>query len=98
LIGEEREVELMFVAELLVALHRIDGDAEDDGVGFGDVRFVIAKVARLGRAARRVVLRIEVQDHVLAAELLERHFFPARRREPEIGSRVADFRFVEILH
>ena len=59
---------------------------------------MIAEGAGFGRAAGRVVLRIEVEDHVLAAELFQRDVLAARGGHLEVGREIADFRFVEVLH
>ena len=63
------KLRLCLSRELLVALERVGRDAEDDRVLFREIGFVIAERARLRGAAGRVVLRVEVEDHVLALEL-----------------------------
>src|SRR3989441_11912732 len=54
-------------------------------------RSLVAEGARFLRAARRVVLRIEVEDdRLLAAVVAEPHRAAAPVREREVGRRVAD--------
>ena len=59
-IGEKREVEVVLVAELLVALDRVGTDAQHGRTAFGQARLPVAKGARLAGASRRVVFRIKI--------------------------------------
>src|SRR5439155_21178295 len=59
--------------ELPVRLAGVGRDAEDHGVLLPDLLPEIAEAARLLRAPGGVVLRVEVEDHVLAREIFERH-------------------------
>ena len=69
-----------------LVVHR---DPEDLGAEAPDSEVRIAKRARLGRAARRHVLRVEVEDDIaLPGELGERDLLSAPGRELELGSSV----------
>src|SRR6185295_12987732 len=68
-IGEEGEVEAVLVAELAVARDRVGRDAEDQGAPRLDLAPAVAEGAGLFRTAGRVVLRIEIEDDRLAAQL-----------------------------
>ena len=51
-------------------LHTIWANADDDGVIFDKLIVVCAKFASLSRAARRVVLWVEIKHHVFAYKVL----------------------------
>src|SRR5690606_39017352 len=71
--GEREEV---LLRELGVARLRVGRYADDaDAVG-GEATPRVAERARLLRASRRGVLRIEVDDHGAAAQLAEAHLVP----------------------
>src|SRR2546428_13142866 len=71
-VAEQREIEVVLVLELHVALRIVAADAEDHGALRGHPGEVVPEAARFLRATRRVVLRIEVEDDLLAAEILQR--------------------------
>ena len=66
-VGNERERQIVLLLELLVRLDRIGADAEDGRIESLELREGVAKLARLYSSTRRVVFRIEVQDHRSAA-------------------------------
>src|SRR2546422_5489262 len=69
----------------------VGADADHLGAGVLEVLVLVAEGARFLRAARRVVLRIEVEDdRLLAAVVAELHRAAAPVREREVGRRVAD--------
>src|SRR5437016_13158433 len=69
----------------------VGADADHFGAGVLKVLVLVAEGARFLRAARRVVLRIEVEDdRLLAAVVAEPHRATAPVREREVGRRVAD--------
>src|SRR2546427_19569 len=69
----------------------VGADADHLGAGVLEVLVLVAEGARFLRAARRVVLRIEVEDdRLLAAVVAEAHRAAAPVREREVGRRVAD--------
>ena len=70
-IREDRERQAVLLRELLVRLDVVDADAEDLRVGVAEGEDVVAELAGLGRAARRLVLGIEVQRDPLAAIVLQ---------------------------
>ena len=67
-IGEQREVQVLLVVELLDLLDRIGRDADDLHAGGRVLGLAIADRAGLRRAARRVGLGVEVQDDRAAAQ------------------------------
>jgi hypothetical protein len=56
----------------------------------GEIGQRVAKGAGLGRAARRVVLRIEIKHHGLTLEIVQGDFAAGVRGECEGGRLVAD--------
>src|SRR5205823_685137 len=69
----------------------VGADADHLGAGVLEVLVLVAEGARFLRAARRVVLRIEVEDdRLLAAVVAEPHRATAPVREREVGRRVPD--------
>src|SRR5690606_17603517 len=63
--------------------------AEYLGTGARKVRLGIAKGAGLRCTARRVVLRVEIEDHLFASERLQRHSAAAVGRQRKFGRHVA---------
>src|SRR5262249_16108040 len=61
-IADQFERKLHLCLETFVRLETVARDAEDIGVGLLEARQRLADVDTLGRAARRVVLRIEIQN------------------------------------
>ena len=72
-IDEQRERELVLRGELLVALLVVGGDPQHHRAALLEGGVLVAEVARLGGAARRVVLRVEVDDDVLPLEVAQLH-------------------------
>src|SRR5882762_2549341 len=70
-VRQQGEGQAMLLRKLLVRSDIIDADAEDHGAQFIERENVVAEFAGLRGAARRVVLRIEIQHHPLAAVVLE---------------------------
>ena len=70
-VGEDRERQAVLLRELLVRLDVVDADAEDRRAGVAEREDVVAELAGLGRAARRLILGIEVQRDPLAAIILQ---------------------------
>src|SRR3990172_1725743 len=66
-VREQLERQLEFRLEVLVRLERIARDAADLAVRLEEFRVEVAKLHRLGGAARGAVLGIEVQDESFAA-------------------------------
>ncbi len=59
---------LYFCDEFLVGRGAVGGDAEDDHAALLEVGEEVAEAAGLLRAAGRVVLGVEVDEHVLAGD------------------------------
>ena len=76
-VGEQRERELVLVPELDVGGLVVGADPEDDGSALLELGVFVPDVARLLRAARRVVLRIEVENDRVARK------WESRTRSPE---------------
>src|SRR5690606_30346137 len=66
-VSEQRKREVVLTREACLALLVQHADAQDDGIVGAEVRQRGLEGARLARAARRVVLRVEVEHHVAAA-------------------------------
>src|SRR5438034_9148104 len=88
-VAEQREVEIVLLPELDVAHRVVATHAEDDRALRRDPAEVVAEAARLLRATRRVVLRIEVQHDLLPSKRFERHDLPTGRPQAERRSRSA---------
>ena len=65
-VGKQREVHVVLRGELRLAFLVEDAHAEDRGFALLELRQVVAERAGFGGAARRVVLRIEVQHDRLS--------------------------------
>ncbi len=66
-VAEEREREIEFLDEFLVAFGGIDADAKDVSA-FGEIAPRVADAAGLGSASRRVVFGIEVEHDGLVPQ------------------------------
>ena len=73
-----------------VIRHRVDGEADDLGVALGEFGLDPRHVAELGRAHRRVVLRVREQDRPAVADPVVEMDRPLRRFGGEIGGNVVD--------
>src|SRR6186997_2602545 len=71
-VGKQRKRQVVLRGELRLALFVKDAGAEDDGLARFELRQVVLERARLGGAAGRVVLRVEVEDDRLAGVVRER--------------------------
>src|SRR5687768_6391582 len=87
--SEQLERELHLFLEALVRLQRVAGDAEDLAAGALEGAVLVAEVRALGAAAGRVVLRIEVQCELAAAERGEVKRAAAGGGETEVGDRLS---------
>ncbi len=67
----------------------VGGDAHDRGAGPGEGPEVVVELARLFRAARRVVGRVEVHDDRAAGEVAQRHLVAVLVGQGERGGLVA---------
>ena len=72
LIGGEGEVKLVFGFELIVLLNAAFGDTDNRCVQLFKGWFAVAEAAGFSGAARRIVLRVEIEYDFLAFELGER--------------------------
>src|ERR1043165_3388980 len=73
LVGQQGEGEFEFPGKLVVGLHGIDADAENDRALFFELGVEIAERARLLGTAGRVILRIKIEHHGLALEVGQRN-------------------------
>ena len=86
-VGEEFEAKGILRAPGLVAFHRVEADAEDDGVGrviFGDVTL---EVMSFDGASGGLVLRVEVEDDPLSFVVGEADGLVFLRGQGEVGRR-----------
>ena len=90
LIGNQREGQFEFCLEIVMRAQAVARHAEDFRAGLLELRIQITELQTFGRAARRVVLRIEIQDELLAAGAREGEGGAAGRRKAEIADRLAD--------
>ena len=79
-IRQKLERQALFRAEVLMAFAGVHAHPKNHRVLFLVFRKVALKVVGLDRAARRVVLGIEVKHHPLAAKIFQAHFTPVLRR------------------
>src|SRR4051794_31004239 len=93
-VGDERKRQLVLVAELHVRGLAVARHADDCAVLFTEFRVEIAERLRLERAARRRVLRVEVDDERLADVIGELDRRAVLRRAFELGCLVAGFEHV----
>src|SRR5687768_14291746 len=82
----EREPHLFL--EALVGGERVARNAEHPGAGAPELRMEVAEVGALGGAAGRVVLGIEVQDHLGSAQSGELEGRATGTSETEVGDRL----------
>src|SRR6185369_202782 len=89
LVGGEGEGQLVFLLELVMAGHAVAAEADDDGIALAEAGEAVAEAAGLGRAARGIVLGVEIKDDLLAPQLGEGDLAAAVGRQREIGGLVA---------
>src|SRR5207253_8801392 len=90
-VSEQDERQVVLRGEFLVRRRGVGADADHLGARVLKVLVLVAEGARFLRAARRVVLRVEVEDDRLpAAVVAQPHGAVARVREREVGRRVPD--------
>jgi hypothetical protein len=70
-VGQQGELETVLVAEALVTLGVVAGDADDRHAGGLEAGQVVVELARLAGAARGIVRGIEVDEHLGALEVLQ---------------------------
>jgi hypothetical protein len=90
-VGEEREREPVLLLELHVRPLVVGTDAEHDRAGALELAPRVADPARLGGAAGRVVLGIEVEDDRLAAQVGQPNRLARVARQLEIRRRLPLF-------
>ena len=71
-VREHREGQVVLLREAFLGVDAVDADADHRGVGAAEREDVVADLAGLGGAARRAVLRVEVEHDPLAAVVGER--------------------------
>src|SRR2546428_4359344 len=89
-VAEQREIEVVLVLELQVALRIVAADPKDDRALRGHPGEVVPERAGFFRATRRVVLRVEVEDDLPSAELFQRQNAPVVRRQGEVRRWITD--------
>src|SRR5215217_8425973 len=89
LVGEEREVEVVLLAEAPVRLGGVERDAVDLDVRLLVVPHPVPEGAGLLRAAGGVVLGVEVEDGLLSAEIPSRDPLPILGYELDVGEALA---------
>src|SRR6266568_7966617 len=91
-VGQKLEIQTLLRAEALVRHNAVRADAEDHGVSRRILFSIATKVVRLERASSGVVLRIEIEDHPLAAVMIERHEGTIVTAESERRGLASEFR------
>src|SRR3546814_4643708 len=71
-VRQQHERKFMLGDEVVVRLHAVARHAENIGAGFLELRVQITEIQAFLGAARRVVLRLEVDDQRLALERAQR--------------------------
>ena len=96
-VGDEGEWEVVGRDELLVGGFGVAADS-DDSVTFGGERAdIVAQRAGLGRAARRVVFRVEIEHEVLSGEIRQLHLVAVLVDAQQFGRFVSDIHNVLFL-
>ena len=68
-IAEQREIEFVFVAEVLKSLHRVGADSENGDTECVEFLFCVTKLGRFDCSTRGVCFREEEEQDVTALEL-----------------------------
>ena len=97
-IAEQRERQAKFVDESAVAFERVGAHTENCRVEVLEIRPAVAQPARLHGAAGRVVLGIEIEHDMFAAEILQAHLRAGAIRSAESqgckrGGGISNFQF-----
>ena len=92
MVGEQREWQRVILGKLAVRFDVIEADAEDLGIEFAEREDVVAELAGLGGATRRLVLRVEIENDPLIAIVLERVQLAGLVRQFELRGQGADGR------
>ena len=69
-IGDEREVQLIFIGKFFVAVHCVVADADDFDIVRLQIAHAVAEAARFFRAAAGEILRIKIQQHDFLADVI----------------------------
>src|SRR5207247_9841517 len=85
-VGEQGEVQIELVRELLLARLIQDADAEDGGFALLELRQVVTKLTRFFRTAGGVVFRVKVKDDGTAGVIRQPVCFAVLVVEAERGS------------
>src|SRR5665213_256646 len=72
-VGQQRKVQPVLLGELLLRGDVVAADADDRGSGGAECALLVTKGLRLGRAARRIRLRIEIDDQLASGEVAQTH-------------------------
>jgi len=88
-IGEQRERQLQAVGELLLRVDVVGGDAQDLGIGVGELRGEIAKSRQLTGSTAGEGLGKEGEHHRAPLEFLERDRLAVRRGAREVRGALA---------
>lgn len=72
-IREQREIQIVFGLELRLLLHGIRAASQNHGVQLFEFFLGVAKLGRFVGSTGRERLRKKEEDHILAAEIRERH-------------------------
>lgn len=84
-IGEQCEVQFVFVREFLLRFGFIRRDAQYDCAGFLELLVVVTKLGRFNRSTGRIGLGKEIEDHGFALEILQRHLLAVLVEQSEVG-------------
>src|SRR5262249_36583214 len=84
LVRRQRDGKPVLALKGVLRLHWVGGHAEDRGVGLGEGGFEPVERDGLAGAARGVGLRVEVEDELFAAKILERDLSAVVADEAEV--------------
>jgi hypothetical protein len=65
-VGQEFEVQALFGTKLFVGIHAVEAYPQHDRIALGILGLIDLKVVGFARAARCLILGIEIQDDPLA--------------------------------
>jgi hypothetical protein len=96
-IAEQREIQFVFVAEVLQGLHRVGAGSENGDTELIKLLFCVAKLGRFNRSTWGVRFRKKEEQNAAAFKILKRELFASVGSEGEFGGFVADFEHELVL-
>lgn len=96
-VAEQREIQFVFVAEVLQGLHRVGAGSENGDTELVELLFCVTKLGRFDRSTGSIRSREKEEQDAATLEVFERELFAAVGGEGEFGGFVADFEHELVL-